>query len=109
MDQIFFLRAKFERLNLLYASKYFRLLLLFARLFLRDTFNFFLSTSNSSIVIILKLLQALGNIVNIKLKRLAKDFPSGPVAKTPCFQCRGPRFHPWSGNIDPDAATGAGK
>lgn len=26
------------------------------------------------------------------------DFPGGPVAKTPCSQCRGPRFHLWSGN-----------
>ena len=26
------------------------------------------------------------------------DFPGGPVAKTPCSQCRRPRFNPWSGN-----------
>ena len=26
------------------------------------------------------------------------DFPGGPVVKTPSFQCRGPRFDPWSGN-----------
>ena len=26
------------------------------------------------------------------------DFPSGPVAKTPCSQCGGSRFNPWSGN-----------
>ena len=26
------------------------------------------------------------------------NFPGGPVAKTPCPQCRGPRFNPWSGN-----------
>ena len=26
------------------------------------------------------------------------DFPGGPVAKTPCPQCRGPGFNPWSGN-----------
>ena len=25
-------------------------------------------------------------------------FPGGPVAETPCSQCRGPRFDPWSGN-----------
>ena len=25
------------------------------------------------------------------------DFPGGPVAKTPCFPCRGPRFNAWSG------------
>ena len=26
------------------------------------------------------------------------DFPGGPVVKTPCSQCRGSRFDPWSGN-----------
>ena len=26
------------------------------------------------------------------------DFPGGPVAKIPCFQCRWPRFNPWLGN-----------
>ena len=26
------------------------------------------------------------------------DFPGGPVAKTPCFQCREHEFDPWSGN-----------
>ena len=26
------------------------------------------------------------------------DFPGDPVVKTPCSQCRGHRFHPWSGN-----------
>ena len=26
------------------------------------------------------------------------DFPGGSAAKTPCFQCRGPEFDPWSGN-----------
>ena len=35
----------------------------------------------------------------IRLKwRSRKDFPGGPVAKTPCSQCREPRFNPWSGN-----------
>ena len=33
------------------------------------------------------------------------DFPGGPVAKTLCSQCRGPRFNPWSGNWIPHAAT----
>ena len=27
-----------------------------------------------------------------------RDFPGGPVAKTPRSECRGPRFDPWSGN-----------
>ena len=31
-------------------------------------------------------------------RRRAGDFPGGPVTKTPCSQCRGPRFNPWSGN-----------
>ena len=26
------------------------------------------------------------------------DFPGGPVAKTPCSECRGPGFALWSGN-----------
>ena len=26
------------------------------------------------------------------------DFPGGPGAKTPCSQCRGLRFDPWTGN-----------
>ena len=34
-----------------------------------------------------------------------RDFPGGPVAKTPCSQCRGPRFDPWSGNKIPHAAA----
>lgn len=25
------------------------------------------------------------------------SFPGGPVAKTSCSQCRGPRFYPYSG------------
>ena len=29
-----------------------------------------------------------------------RDFPGGPVAKTPCSQSRGPRFNPWSGPLD---------
>ena len=33
------------------------------------------------------------------------DFSGGPVAKTPHFQCRGPRFHSWSGNQIPHTAT----
>ena len=33
------------------------------------------------------------------------NFPGGPVAKTLCFQCRGPGFNSWSGNLFPHAAT----
>ena len=32
------------------------------------------------------------------------NFPS-PLAKTPCSQCRGPGFHPLSGNQISHAAT----
>ena len=31
-------------------------------------------------------------------KGLYLDFPGGLVVKTPCFHCRGCRFHPWSPN-----------
>ena len=34
-----------------------------------------------------------GNSKNQELR----DFPVGPVVKTPCFQCRGRRFDPWWG------------
>ena len=34
-----------------------------------------------------------------------RDFPGGPVRKTPCSQHRGPRFNPWSGNYIPHVAT----
>ena len=32
------------------------------------------------------------------LRLLWRDFPAGPVAKTPHSQCRGSRFSPWLGN-----------
>ena len=28
-----------------------------------------------------------------------RDFPGGPVVNTPCFQCRGPEFDPWVGEL----------
>ena len=31
-------------------------------------------------------------------KRNEGDFPGGTVDKTPCSQCRGPGFDPWSRN-----------
>ena len=31
-------------------------------------------------------------------KSTNRDFPGGPVVKTPSFQCRGHGFNPWSGN-----------
>ena len=27
-----------------------------------------------------------------------RDFPGGPMVRTPCFHCRGQGFHPWWGN-----------
>ena len=33
----------------------------------------------------------------------ARDFPRGPVVKTPCFPCRGHGFNPRSGNKTPHA------
>ena len=33
------------------------------------------------------------------------DFPGGPLAKTPRFQCRLPESHPWSGTWSPQATT----
>ena len=35
------------------------------------------------------------------LQKPVWDFPAGPVAKTPCSQCRGPWFDPWSGDRVP--------
>ena len=32
------------------------------------------------------------------VKILARDFPGGPVVKTPHSHFRGPGFDPWSGN-----------
>ena len=32
------------------------------------------------------------------LKGSWRDFPGGPVVKSPCFQCRGWGFDPWLGN-----------
>ena len=30
-----------------------------------------------------------------------RDFPGGPLVRTPRSHCRGHRFDPWSGNYDP--------
>ena len=35
----------------------------------------------------------------------ARDFPGGPVAKTPYSLCRGPRFDSWLGNWIPHGGT----
>ena len=33
-----------------------------------------------------------------EIKGHLRDFPGGPVANTLYFQCRKPRFNPWTGN-----------
>ena len=49
-----------------------------------------------------KLVQLLGKGSDHKAGTLKagylSSFPGGPMAKTSFFQCRGPRFYPWSGN-----------
>ena len=35
---------------------------------------------------------------SLKKKEGKWDFPGSAVVKTLCFQCRGRRFNPWSGN-----------
>ena len=35
---------------------------------------------------------------HLSLKIILRDFPGGPVGKTPHSQCRGSGFNPWSGN-----------
>jgi len=45
----------------------------------------------------------LGNIR--RQEKPMRDFPGGPVAKTPNSQRRGLGFDPWSGNKIPHAAT----
>ena len=37
----------------------------------------------------------------VSQKEKDRDFPGGPVVKTPCFHCRGNGLDLWSGNKDP--------
>ena len=59
-----------------------------------------LGLSCSLTIILVKF--SLGAEVNVQLrchlKHEGRDFPGGPVVKTPHFQCGGCRFDPWSGN-----------
>ena len=32
-------------------------------------------------------------------KKQVRDFPGGPMVRTPRFHCRGPRFHPLIGEL----------
>ena len=34
-------------------------------------------------------------------KKETREFPGGPVVRTPCSHCRGPRFNSWLGNLEP--------
>ena len=36
---------------------------------------------------------------NLQRWKISQDFPGDPVAKTPCFQCRGHAFDPWPGKF----------
>ena len=31
---------------------------------------------------------------------MGEEFPGGPVVKTLCFHCQGPRFNPWLGGTE---------
>ena len=42
-----------------------------------------------------------GSESHLKLLKRFGDFPGCPVAKTPCLQCKGHKFQPWSGNQIP--------
>ena len=48
---------------------------------------------------------SLKDLIFCTSKDIHGDFPGGPVAKTPHFQCRGLGFNSWSGNWIPQAAT----
>ena len=47
------------------------------------------------VVIRMRTKRKMGKVIEGCVKR---DFPGGPVAKTPHSQCRGPRFDPWLRN-----------
>ena len=61
------------------------------RKFLKNTLVFFSVKSESS---------SSGNSCVDKVSSESElgDFPGVPVAKTPHYQCRGPRLDPWSRN-----------
>ena len=63
-------------------------------------FRAFVPCCNSSFGLSSK--QALFILFKIQRNR---DFPGGLLGKTPCSQCKGSRFHPWSGNKIPHAST----
>ena len=43
--------------------------------------------------------QGVSEDLTFEVKRNSlRNFPGGPVVKTPCFHCRGQGFDPWSGD-----------
>ena len=40
-------------------------------------------------------------IKDLHVRAKSRDFPGGPVVKTPCFKWQGLRFNPWLENLDP--------
>ena len=56
-------------------------------------FNFCILLTSSSPYVLLEVWHEVPNQYLLK-----RDFPGGPVAKTPSSQCRGPSLDPWSGN-----------
>ena len=41
-----------------------------------------------------------------KIKSIFREFPGGPVSRTPCFHFWGPGFDPWLGKEDPAGCEG---
>ena len=39
-----------------------------------------------------------GSRITVNKDTLSGHFPGGPVVRTPCSHCQGPKFNLWSGN-----------
>ena len=59
------------------------------------------SCSLSSIHLFILQILVKGLQCKVLTEEMNRDFPSGPVVKTPHFSYRGQGFDPWSGNWDP--------
>ena len=53
---------------------------------------------NITLEVIARTIRQEKEITDIQIKKEVRDFPIGTVVKSPCSQCRGPGFNPWSGN-----------
>ena len=42
--------------------------------------------------------QTVTSVSEVLKKFNFRDFPGGPMVRTPCSQCWGHRFHPWAGS-----------